>query len=547
MKRTHRFSIKATFHLIQVLVTLLLVLLSVQGAVFWSFCQRGQQATQGLEKEGLPSLRLLASLQENLAIYRLHSYELMFVQDKDRPAKLSETAAVQQRNVEILNQLNQLYPAGEGHQHIAALSASLEGYVQTMDQIRALLDKDFAAAMKILDQEVPGKVAELNTAAEQVKNYCTSIANEHTRLTVSTFGNIQLLVKVLGTASAAFAAFTMVLIAFSSIRVRHALSSLVHDLSDNSAQVNQAAEQVSNASQTLAQGSGEQAASIEETGASLEEMASMTKRNAENAQKANDLARETRTAADKGAQDMRAMNQAMDAIKASSDNIAKIIKTIDEIAFQTNILALNAAVEAARAGEAGMGFAVVADEVRNLAQRSAQAAKETTIKIEGAISKTAQGVEISGKVTQALDEIVIKARQVDELASEVASASRQQTQGIAQINTAVGQMDQVTQSNAASAEESAAAAEELNSQSFMMHEAVSELTRLVGDSPTKPASPKPPVEAAPGRKSSARRAPSLPAKAKSGNGNGYHPVVATNPDPVGRRGEIPPESDFKDF
>ena len=547
MKRTHRFSIKATFHLIQVLIVLLLVVLLVQGAVLWSFCQRGQEATQGLEKEGLPSLRLLASLQENLAIYRLHSYELMFVQDKDRPAKLSETAAVQQRNSEILNQLNQLYPSGEGHQHITTLSTTLDSYVQTMGRIRATLDKDFAAAMKILDEEVPGKVTELNTATEQVKSYCTSIANERTSLTVSSFGNIQLLVKVLGTASAAFAAFTMVLIAASSTRVRRALSSLVHDLSDNSAHVNQAAEQVSTASQTLAQGSGEQAASIEETGASLEEMASMTKSNAENAQKANDLAREARSAADKGAEDMRAMNQAMEAIKASSDDIAKIIKTIDEIAFQTNILALNAAVEAARAGEAGMGFAVVADEVRNLAQRSAQAAKETTIKIEGAISKTAQGVEISRKVAQALDEIVIKARQVDELASEVASASRQQTQGITQINTAVGQMDQVTQSNAASAEESAAAAEELSSQSILMKEAVGELTRLMGDSSTESASPTLAPEAAPGRKASARSAPSPSAKTKFGHGNGSHPVVVRNPDPASRRGEIPLESDFKDF
>ena len=138
-------------------------------------------------------------------------------------------------------------------------------------------------------------------------------------------------------------------------------------------------------------------------------------------------------------------------------------------------------MEAARAGEAGMGFAVVADEVRNLAQRSAQAAKETAAKIEGAISNTAQGVDISSKVAAALNEIVVKARQVDELASEVASASREQTQGITQINTAVGQMDKVTQSNAASAEESAAAAEELNSQAIMMKEAVGELTRLVGD------------------------------------------------------------------
>ena len=258
------------------------------------------------------------------------------------------------------------------------------------------------------------------------------------------------------------------------------LSALAQTLNANSREVAAAAGQVSSASQTLAQGSGEQAASIEQTSASLEEMASMTKRNADNAQKANDLARQTRQAADKGSTDMSSMSAAMDAIKISSDDIAKIIKTIDEIAFQTNILALNAAVEAARAGESGMGFAVVAEEVRNLAQRSATAARETAAKIEGAISKTTQGVEISQKVATTLNEIFTKARQVDELASEVAHASGEQTQGITQINKAVGQMDKITQSNAASAEESAAAAEELNAQAELMKQAVQELTQLIG-------------------------------------------------------------------
>jgi myosin heavy subunit len=411
------------------------------------------------------------------------------------------------------------------------------------------LDKDFAGAMKILDQEVPAKVADLNAAAEQVKTYCTGVPNERTGLTVTSFSNIRQYVQWLGSASVAFAMLTMVMVAFISNFVRRSLSRLVRDLNDNSSQVNQAADQVSNASQMLAQGSGEQAASIEETGASLEEMASMTKSNAENAQKANDLAREARTAADKGAEDMRAMNQAMEAIKVSSDDIAKIIKTIDEIAFQTNILALNAAVEAARAGEAGMGFAVVADEVRNLAQRSAQAAKETANKIEGAIGKTALGVDISSKVAQALNEIVAKARQVDELASEVASASRQQTQGITQINTAVGQMDKVTQSNAASAEESAAAAEELNSQAIMMKDAVSELTRLVGDtnrSADSMASPKSVRQATTkGQVVALGKAAYSNGHSSNGHsGNGHH---APRKAEVARRGEIPLEGDFKDF
>jgi methyl-accepting chemotaxis protein len=295
----------------------------------------------------------------------------------------------------------------------------------------------------------------------------------------------------------------------------------------------------------LADGAGEQAASIEETSSSLEELASMTRRNSENAEKSNDLAKQACQAADKGSKDMAAMSSAMGAIKTSSDDIAKIIRTIDEIAFQTNILALNAAVEAARAGEAGMGFAVVADEVRNLAQRSAQAAKETAAKIEDAIGKTNQGVGLSEKVAQALNEIVAKVHEVDDLASEVANASREQSQGITQINTAVGQMDKVTQSNAATAEESAAAAEELNAQAETLKESVHQLMRLVGGARTihpaqlvitKPAMSKSVV---------VKRSPSAP-KAASKNGHSIPmPELAANGG--GGSGNDRLDGSFRDF
>jgi methyl-accepting chemotaxis protein len=193
-------------------------------------------------------------------------------------------------------------------------------------------------------------------------------------------------------------------------------------------------------------------------------------------QQAKELSGQTRIAADTGTNDMQEMKQAMDAIKVSSDDVAKIIKTIDEIAFQTNILALNAAVEAARAGEAGAGFAVVADEVRNLAQRSAQSAKETATKIEESIAKSIHGVQISEKVAISLNAIAEKTRKVDGIVAEIATASSEQRQGVDQVNLAIGQMDKVTQSNASNAEESAAAAEELNAQSVTLKDAVTELT-----------------------------------------------------------------------
>ncbi|PTX92745.1 hypothetical protein DB354_13210 [Opitutus sp. ER46] len=272
------------------------------------------------------------------------------------------------------------------------------------------------------------------------------------------------------------------------------LATVADSLQAGSLQTTAAATQVASASQSLAEGSTEQAASIEETSASLEEISSMTKRNTDNAQRAKELAGAARQAADVGVTDMQAMKTAMNDIKTSSDDVAKIIKTIDEIAFQTNILALNAAVEAARAGEAGAGFAVVAEEVRNLAQRSAQAAKETAGKIEGAISKTAQGVAISHKVATSLEEIATRSRQVDELVVEIATASVEQNQGIGQVTQAVSQMDQVTQKNAANAEESASAAEELNAQAQAMQENVGQLLALAArdaktEDPVRTASP----------------------------------------------------------
>jgi len=239
--------------------------------------------------------------------------------------------------------------------------------------------------------------------------------------------------------------------------------------------------EINRASTTLAESASHQAASLEETSATLEEISSMTKRNAEHADKAQGLAGETRRAADTGSHDMVEMVKAMNDIKTASDNIAVIIKTIDEIAFQTNILALNAAVEAARAGEAGAGFAVVADEVRALAQRSAHAAKETAAKIEDSIRKSEHGVAVSSRVSEGLTGIVAKARHMDELVKEIASGSKEQAEGISQVNIAINQLDKVTQQNAATAEEVSSASNELKGSSDELDAAVTQLIQVIGD------------------------------------------------------------------
>ncbi len=247
--------------------------------------------------------------------------------------------------------------------------------------------------------------------------------------------------------------------------------------------------ELSASSQQLSEGATEQAANLEETSASLEEMSSMTQQNADNARQADAMAKEARGAADKGREIMGRMDKAIGEIKTSSDQTAKIIKTIDEIAFQTNLLALNAAVEAARAGEAGKGFAVVAQEVRTLAQRSAEAAKDITSLITESQTNADNGVGVSHEVGQILGQIGESISKVAQLIGEVSASTGQQSQGIDQITTAVSQLDQVTQTNAASAEEAAGVSEELTAQAEEMRQMVESLAAIVGSGKTETEAP----------------------------------------------------------
>ncbi|MEW6386055.1 MAG: methyl-accepting chemotaxis protein [Thermodesulfobacteriota bacterium] len=255
---------------------------------------------------------------------------------------------------------------------------------------------------------------------------------------------------------------------------------IIAGLTEGAGQVASASIQVSSASQSLAQGSSQQAASLEETSSSLEEMASMTRANAENARQADALVGEAARVVDTANTSMHELTVSMREVSAASQETAKIIKTIDEIAFQTNLLALNAAVEAARAGEAGAGFAVVADEVRSLAMRAAEAAKNTADLIEGTVNRVKEGSSLVDRTAEAFSQVSASTGKVKELVAEIAAASNEQSQGVDQINKAVGEMNNVTQQVAANAEESASASEELNAQSEQMKGVVGELVALVG-------------------------------------------------------------------
>ncbi len=361
---------------------------------------------------------------------------------------------------------------GELHQNVQTSLALLDTAEAEANKAANLLQQYGGLMMGEAferQRDALGTMAELVANNEEQVQTATETA--HSDSVQVTWANI--IGIILGVSLAAIIGMVL------AISITRALKQVIDSLNQGSEQVSAASGQVAESSQQMAQGASEQASSLEEVSSSLEEMASMTRQNADNSRQANSMASQASEAADRSREAMARMSDAINKIKASSDETAKIIKTIDEIAFQTNLLALNAAVEAARAGEAGKGFAVVAEEVRNLAQRSAEAAKNTAALIEGSQTNAVGGVKVSAEVEEILKQIVSGVKQVTQLIGEVSAASDEQAKGIDQINTAVAQMDQVTQSNAANAEESASASEELSAQARELGDMVSVLVRIV--------------------------------------------------------------------
>jgi methyl-accepting chemotaxis protein/methyl-accepting chemotaxis protein-1 (serine sensor receptor) len=382
---------------------------------------------------------------------------------------------------ETMARLRPLLVTERGIQDMEAIGPALEKYTALFSETVSQCQRDdTAAALSSVSQaqsyanEFQSRASDIVEAQRTLSETASSeAANGQSRVVTMNVTGAALLIGILVVAGAVLRS------------VSRMLAGLVSEMNNGAHQMAGAAGQVSASSQSLAQGASEQAASLEETSASTEEINSMARKNTENSRTAAGVMAEVSGRIAEANPNLEQMVSSMREINASSDKISKIIKVIDEIAFQTNILALNAAVEAARAGEAGMGFAVVADEVRNLAQRCAQAAKDTSVLIEESIEKSNQGRIKLDEVAAAIQGVTESSSRVKTLVDEVNVGSQEQARGIEQIARAVAQMEQVTQKTAAGAEESASAGEELNAQSEALRGLVGQLAAMVHQDASK--------------------------------------------------------------
>lgn len=389
---------------------------------------------------------------------------------------LNDISKMKKQNAELFDDFVKTKPSQDELTLLDNIKEIRKNYWEIMDKACALarINKN-NEAYKIYKSNAQNETTYRSTLLKLIK-----LQKEESK---QTFEASQKATKVSNILMIVIGISSLILMSILGGIIANAITKPIHhaigELTTGSSEVSAASSQVEAASQALAEGTTEQAASIQETSSTLEETASMVQQNNDNTRQAAIMAKNAKDYAQKSYNEMGVMMQSMSDLKQSSHEIAKIIKVIDEIAFQTNLLSLNAAVEAARAGEAGKGFAVVAEEVRNLAQRSAQAAKNTTAIIENNISLSEHSAGIANNVNESLLQIDEQTIKVSELLEEISVATEEQTRGISEINKAIHQMEQVMQSNSATADESAAASRELAGQAENVDSIVHSLLKLV--------------------------------------------------------------------
>jgi methyl-accepting chemotaxis protein len=473
--------------------TLLVLAGAVIGLVsLWQLSLLGRQI-HWLSKNTVPSVVTLARVNRLnlLALQAARSAVL----DTDEPtraaaARVDMERAIEQGDASCVEYEGYICDAEDGRLFAAAREAR-RAFVAQVRRAMALADeKNLDVARMAIRSEIQPLLMKSIDAFVRTIDYNTDESNRQMRVAEAKIRS--------GFVFVAAAVSAMVIFGLGmAVGIMRSLSRGLLTISDSleagASRTAASSSQLASVSQTVATGCSEQGASVAETGAALEQMSAMTRTTAENAARAKEYAGQARTAAEAGSRTMTEMDAAMEAIATSSGEVAKIVKQIDEIAFQTNILALNAAVEAARAGQAGAGFAVVADEVRLLAQRSAAAAKETADRIDAAIESSRHGAASCGRVGTSLHEIADRITAADQLVAEIATAAREQSQGIRQISTAMTQLDQVTQENATRADEGARAAADLSDQADAVQVVIEKLRSLVTATRPRPAAARSPA------------------------------------------------------
>ena len=436
-----------------------------------------EHATVRLAREQMLAGGMNAKASEMVALARAMAFSAV-LQQAERVRDFERELNAQQESFrQLLAEMRPMAKEPEVTKTLGAIEREYAAAQQGLAQVKGMLDQQqMDAALSFFDSTLLPRLTAIGRLGQQLvgreqaqlQAVGETAASQKSRNLWTTAG-LTLLCGLIG-AVALFAVRSAV----------RALRRITAQMSESAGRVSEAAVQISDASQSLAQGASHQAGSLEETSSASQEMSSMTQRNAENASRVSSLMSDVEGKITGANQTLDQMAASMAEIKGSSEKIARIIKVIDEISFQTNILALNAAVEAARAGEAGMGFAVVADEVRNLAQRCAQAARDTAGLIEDSIRTSKDGAARLNDMSEAMRRITESAAEVNRLVAEVSSGSQEQARGIDHVAGTLSDMERVTQQAAASAQQSASAASAMSDEANRMQSVVEELVLLVG-------------------------------------------------------------------